>query len=433
MSAWVYVQKTIEKAIASISETAGEKPVAVIAEYPAHLPAIIANEATLVSALGNLLSQIIAATARTEVRVRAQIAPGGSPSLNHLAQTEAAGEKLHTGPWMLLSISDIEAPFAESEDDSDRGREATHRLGEQMLEESRQAIEEFSGQLWQEAMSGPGIRLWIAMPLRAAIEPRADISEIRRAVETHIPEGSLTASSLLIFVEDTGLRDLLSSDLVGAGYRVIVSSNTEDVITLALAETPDLIILDLRARTPSAFDLAMLLKGDRRTQEIPVLFLTTYPGPEGEIQMGTASFLLRAEGTGALLATINTALHGGSHPASRVLIVEPDDVLRENMILRIQAFDYPVVEARSVGEAIALAERVRIGLVLTNVELAQERDYWLIKQLRQIPEEMEIYVIADALTDEEGQAAISHGASGYGETGKLGDLFDRVKRENGKR
>jgi signal transduction histidine kinase len=76
MSDWVYVQKTIEKAIASISETAGEKPVAVIAEYPAHLPAIIADEATLVSALGNLLSQILAGTARTEVRVRAQIRAG---------------------------------------------------------------------------------------------------------------------------------------------------------------------------------------------------------------------------------------------------------------------------------------------------------------------------------------------------------------------
>ena len=433
MSDWVYVQKAIEKAIASISETAGEKPVAVIAEYPAHLPAIIADEATLVGALGNLLSHVIARTARTEVRVRAQIAPGGSPSLDHLSQIEVSGETLHAGPWMLLSISDIEAPFAESEAGSDQGGDPALELVELMLEESREAIEGFRGHLWQETTSGPGIRLWIAMPLRAAIEPGTDISEIRRAVETHIPEGSQTATSLLIFVEDTSLRDLLSSDLVGAGYRVIVSSNTEDVITLALTETPDLIILDLRARTPSAFDLAMLLKGDRRTQEIPVLFLTTYPGPEGEVQMRTASFLFRAEGTGALLATIHTALHGGIHPASRVLIVEPDDVLRENMILRIQAFGYPVVEARSVGEAVALAERVRIGLVLTNVRLAQERDYWLIRQLRQMPEEMEIYVIADALTDEEGQAAISHGASGYGETGKLGDLFDRVKSENEKR
>jgi len=398
MSDWVYVQKTIEKAIASIAETAGDRPVAVIAEFPAHLPAIIADETILVRALGDLLSLVIAETVRTEVRVRAQIAPGGSPSLDHLSQTEVSGEMLHTGPWMLLSISDIEAPFAESED-------PVLEPVEIKIEESRAAIEGFHGHIWQETTSGSGIRLWIAMPLKAAIE----------------------------FVEDPGLRDLLANDLVGAGYGVLVSSNAEDVITLALAETPDLIILDLRARTPSAFDLAMLLKGDRRTQEIPVLFLTAYPGPEGEVQMGTASFLFRAEGTGALLATIHTALHGGIHPASRVLIVEPDDVLRENMILRIQAFGYPVVEARSVGEAVALAERVRIGLVLTNSRLAQERDYWLIKQLRQIPEEMEIYVISDALTDEEGQAAISHGASGYGETGKLGDLFDRVKGENGKR
>ncbi len=426
MSDWVYVQNTIDEAIASISETVGDRPVAVIAEFPAHLPAIIADEAILVRALGDLLSQVIAGTVRTEVCVRAQIAPGGSPSLDPLSQTEVSSETLHSGPWMLLSISDIEAPFAESED-------PVLEPVEIKIEESRAAIEEFHGHIWQETTSGSGIRIWVAMPLRAAIEPSADISEIRRAVETHIPENSQTASSLLIFVEDPGLRDLLANDLVGGGYRVVVSSSADDVITLALAETPDLIILDLRARTPSAFDLAMLLKGDHRTQEIPVLFLTTYPGPEGEVQMGTASFLFRAEGTGALLATIHTALHGGIHPASRVLIVEPDDVLRENMILRIQAFGYPVVEARSVGEAVALAERVRIGLVLTNARLAQERDYWLIKQLRQIPEEMEIYVIADALTDEEGQAAISHGASGYGETGKLGDLFDRVKGENGKR
>ncbi|MGB2896904.1 MAG: response regulator [Anaerolineales bacterium] len=431
MSDWVQVQKAIEKAIASISISTGVKPVAVIAEFPAHLPAIIADEAVLVRILGNLLAQVIAGTARTEVRVRAQIAPGGSPSLDHLVQTELSAETTQTAPWMLLSISDIEAPFAEEE--NDQGKYTAPEKVELMLDESREAIEGFHGHIWDESTGESGIHLWIAMPLRAAIESRTDISEIRRAVETHIPEGSQTASSLLIFVEEAGLRELLASELVGAGYRVLVSSNAEDVITLSLSETPDLIILDLLARSPSAFDLAILLKGDRRTQEIPVLFLTTYPGPEGEVQMGTASFLFRSEGTGALLATIHSALHGSTHPASRVLIVEPDDVLRENMILRIQAYGYPVVEARSAGEAIALAERVRIGLVFTNARLAQEQDYWLIRQLRQIPEEMEIYVIADALTDEEGQAAISRGASGYGETGKLGDLVDRVKDGNEKR
>ena len=433
MSDWVQVQNALEKAVASIADTTGDKPVAVVAEFPAHLPAIIADESILVSSLGDLLSQVIAGTVRTEVRVRAQITPGGSPPMDLLGQEEIGAEAIHAGPWMLLSISDIEAPFMDPAGKLKQRVDTALEPSKLALDKSREAIEGFHGHLWEDPTSGSGIRLWIAIPLGAAIESGAELSEIRRAVETHIPDGSQVANSLLIFVEDESMRETLSKELFDAGYSVSAASNADDVITLALADTPDLIILDLRARAPSAFDLAMLLKGDHRTQEIPVLFLTTYPGPEGKVEMGTASFLFRTEGTGALLATIHSALHGGIHPASRVLIVEPDDVLRENMILRIQAFGYPVAEARSVGEAVALAERVRIGLVFTDARLAQERDYWLIRQLRQIPEEMEIYVVADALTEEEGQAAVSRGASGYGQTGKLGDLVDRVKGENGNR
>jgi CheY-like chemotaxis protein len=433
MSDWVQVQNALEKAIASIADTTGEKPVAVVAEFPAHLPAIIADESILVNTLADLLSQVIGSTTRTEVRVRAQITPGGSPSSDSPGGAELSEDAIHTGPWMLLSISDTEAPFMELPGRSEPAMDDDLEHSKLMLDSSKEAIEGFQGHLWEDPTSSPGIRLWIAIPLRAAIEPGTDLSEIRRAVETHIHDGSQAASSLLIFVEDEGVREALSNELVEAGYAVFVASNADDVMTLAVEDAPDLIILDLRLRAPSALELAMLLKGDRRTGGIPVLFLTTYPGPEGEIEMGTASFLFRTEGTGTLLATIHSALHGSIHQTSRVLIVEPDDVLRENMILRIQALGYPVAEARSAGEAVALAERVRIGLVLTNAGLAQERDYWLVRQLRQVPEEMEIYVVADALTEEEGQAAVSRGASGYGQTGKLGDLVDRMKGENGSR
>jgi len=137
MSDWVQVQKAIEKAIDSISVSTGDKPVAVIAEFPAHLPAIIADEAMLVQALGTMLAQVIAGTARTEVRVRAQIAPGGSPSLDHLVQAEVSAETPQTAPWMLLSISDIEAPFADAEGGSDQGKNAALESEDLMLEESR--------------------------------------------------------------------------------------------------------------------------------------------------------------------------------------------------------------------------------------------------------------------------------------------------------
>jgi len=87
----------------------------------------------------------------------------------------------------------------------------------------------------------------------------------------------------------------------------------------------------------------------------------------------------------------------------------------------------PQAEATGPEEALALAEHVKPGLVLLNAKLAQERDYWLVRGLRQIPSEFEIFVLADAMSDAEGQAAMSRGASGYSETDKLPDILGRVR------
>jgi len=156
-----------------------------------------------------------------------------------------------------------------------------------------------------------------------------------------------------------------------------------------------------------------------------VLFLTEIAEPGLPRRVGMVDFLIRPEGTGAFLKTIQTVLHAGLRAAERVMVVEPDDALREHLILRIQAQGHPVVEARSPEEALALAERVALGVVLANAALAQERDYWLLRQLRRLEPGVNIYVMAEALSDEETRAAISRGASGVSQTGKLPDLLKR--------
>jgi DNA-binding NarL/FixJ family response regulator len=108
-------------------------------------------------------------------------------------------------------------------------------------------------------------------------------------------------------------------------------------------------------------------------------------------------------------------------------VIEADNAIREMMILMIQAHGYRVTEASGPEEALALAEHVNPGLILVNAGLAQERDYWLLRSLRQLEGDFDIFVLADAMSDAEGRAAISRGASGYSETGKLPDLLDRVR------
>ena len=291
-------------------------------------------------------------------------------------------------------------------------------------------MQSFGGSIWREDTAGMGERVWITMPMSLVLTTEEDLTTIRKAVESRLTDESETAYTLLLRVEDKELQDVLASELTTAGYRVVVAASMMEILPLARSEGVDLVILDLQAREPTALDIAKLLRQDTRTKLIPLLFLTLISDAEGGIRMGTADFLLRAEGTGAMLATVNAVLHSEVNPATRVMVVETNDALREHFILMIQNHGYPVVEARSPEEALALAERINIGVTIVNADLAQERDYWLIRRLRQLSATMSIFVLADALTDEQGKAALIRGASGYGETGELPDLLNRVREQD---
>ena len=422
----VHLQSTIEQAIRSVSNEIGDMPVVIVAEFPAHLPAVNANPDELLLILRELLIRALLTTKRGSLRVQAKVLPAEQLSSESESLRPTREIQNNSNFWALLSITATQEPHLPADDNMNENMMMPVASTSLATEELVSMIRTLGGGLGVET-DETEFRIFFALPLSAASSSLADLSSLYKAVETRIPEGNQISNSLLVYVEDYAILELLTSELVEAGYSVTAAPGISDILTLAQKEGIDLIILDLQAREPGALDVAMLLKKDRRTQNIPVLFLTATSDPEGRVKMGTANFLVRPEGTGAMLATVRAVLNTELRPTARVLVVEPDDVLRENMILMLQAHGYAVVEARSAEEALALAERVIIGLVLANARLSQERDYWLIRQLRQLSLEIEVFVLADALSDEEGKLAMRRGASGYSETGKLPDLLDRVK------
>lgn len=412
----------IEEAIRRVTEMTDLRPVSLIAEYPAHLPGVAVDGDVLARSLADLLTHVIQQTAGGEVRVRAQLMPTQTQHEADGSQHAEGGE----GPWAVISIAAVESSAAQEAASPQAGAsfEAT-------LKSFNETLQPYGGSVLLERLGDSMQRVWIWLPLGRPDLGGIDLSQLKREVETRLPDGTTTGSRLLLMIEDENIRNLLSKELAEGGYLVMASGEMQETVPLARAEKPDLIVLDLQARAPSAIELARILKQDPKTGGLPVLFLTAIEDPHGGVRMGTANFFVRPEGTGAMLATVNAALHATHGPVARVMVVEPDDALRESMILSLQAHDYAVVEARSSEEAVALAERVRLGLALVNARLAQERDYWLVRQLRQISGEVNILVVAEGLTEEEGRAAIRRGASGYGETGQLPELLDRVRDQNG--
>ncbi len=426
--------RIIEAAIDTTSGLVGDKSVAVVAEYPAHLPAVEGDSANLADVLTCFIGLAVESMSHGEVKIRAELLPADEAPMTSGELVGNPADLEHGGPWAAVriafhpgwAVAETLAPLltidaAEMQDTTQARFEACAGV-----------IGEFRGELWLETLEEDRSQLSIALPLiGAAGDQDPDISTLRRMVETRLPEQGEAAKTVLLMVEEAELRTLLSKDLVAAGHRVVVTDRGEGVLPLARTEAPDIVLLDLLAREPTAFEVAVLLKQDRRTRSTPVLFLTSVDDAKGRVSMGAVNFVVRPSDTGALVAAVNSLLQSGLSPSARVLVVEPDEIQRETTVMMIQAHGYRVTEARGAEEALALAERFEPGLVLINAQVAQERDYWLLRGLRQISEKMDVHVVADVISEEEARAAMKRGASGFSETGKLPDLLRRVKGQSG--
>jgi len=415
----VDLPRVIEQAIDRMSSVLGERPVSVVAEYPAHLPAVDSDSDQLSGALAGLIAATVTRAQHGEVVVRAALT-------SDLPAGASASDS--RGPWALVSISPRGNGLSREVLQATLGETSAEDEGSVLSPAaSREIIQKMGGQVWVEmgAAAVPEVR--VLLPLRAAVSPATDVSSLRRALGQHLPESGVPSRRLLILVDDSQVRDLLAAELATAGYQVAAARDGGEVLSLARQEEPDAILLDILARDPTAFDIAMVLKQDPRIRRIPVLFMTSVGDPEAGLRMGAVDFVVRPTGTGALVTAIEAALNAVGQPVARVLVVEPNAALRETMVLMIQSHGYRVTEAAGPEEALVLAERVQPGLVLVNAALAQDRDYWLLRGLRHVSTDIPVFVLAEALSDAEGRAAVRRGASGYTQTGKLPDLLSRVK------
>jgi DNA-binding response OmpR family regulator len=83
-----------------------------------------------------------------------------------------------------------------------------------------------------------------------------------------------TKTTLLIVEDDLDIADMLNAYFRVQGYDVLTVNWGEDGIRSCLSAMPDLVILDIRLPDIDGFEVAKRLRGNRKTREIPIIFLT---------------------------------------------------------------------------------------------------------------------------------------------------------------
>ncbi|HEX6265277.1 MAG TPA: response regulator, partial [Burkholderiales bacterium] len=90
---------------------------------------------------------------------------------------------------------------------------------------------------------------------------------------------------VILCVDDATDLLALMGRALGEDYRVITVANGADAIAAALAEPrPDLILLDIDMPGVSGLQVCRALKGEVRTADIPVVFLTARNGMQAQVE-----------------------------------------------------------------------------------------------------------------------------------------------------
>jgi DNA-binding response OmpR family regulator len=132
---------------------------------------------------------------------------------------------------------------------------------------------------------------------------------------------------LLIIEDELPMRTALSDVLAAEGYRVLTAADGDTGLRRALAEKPDLILLDIMMPKLDGFALCAELR--RLDNPVPVLVLTAKGQLEDRVRgldAGADDYLVKPFSTEELLARVRALLRRVQRPARAVTRLVLGDV-----------------------------------------------------------------------------------------------------------
>ena len=200
-------------------------------------------------------------------------------------------------------------------------------------------------------------------------------------------ESSINRSDYKILVVDDVVSNvlLLKIVLTNEKFQVLTANNGNSCIETAKREHPDLILLDVMMPDISGFDTAVILKKEKETADIPIIFLTALNSPADLVhgfQVGANDFLTKPFNKEELVMRV---MHQISLVAAKRIIVQQNDELRRTINNRDKMYSVIAHDLRSPMASI----RMVLNLVVQTVspEAIGPEMYYLIDKANKETEE----------------------------------------------
>ncbi len=281
--------------------------VALVFDAAERLPIVTTDEPKVSQILRNLISNALKFTERGEVRVSAILGDDGKTIAVSVADTGIG-----------IAPADQERIFEEFTQVEHRLQRGVRGTG-LGLPLSKRLAELLGGTLSLQSEPGVGSTFTVTLP-------------VHYEVEDDVPEFTWTPDpdkQPVLVVEDKADEQLIYEKLLkGTSFQIYPAVTVDQADRALTVMRPTLVILDIRLRGVESWDFLLRLRRDPRTQDVPVIVVTSLDERDRAFALGAQACFLKPVSRRALLDTMAALTSGPSGEPTRVLLIEDEEISR---------------------------------------------------------------------------------------------------------
>jgi CheY-like chemotaxis protein len=236
---------------------------------------------------------------------------------------------------------------------------------------------------------GKGSVFTLVLPIRpAAATP---------AVPAAAVNGNGHGPLILVVEDDPAAAELLSRQLVSAGYRTEVARTGGEALDKARRLQPAAITLDIILPEVDGWEVITRLKSDEATSGIPIVVVSVVDNPELGIALGAIDYFVKPVDGKALVNRLSR--FGLKKDEVRVLVVDDQAANRTWLTKTLEPAGFKVVPASGGREAIDLARSIKPDFVLLDLMMPEVTGFDVVEALRADPSTRDVPIMVLTATN----------------------------------
>jgi CheY-like chemotaxis protein/anti-sigma regulatory factor (Ser/Thr protein kinase) len=346
--------------------------VSLLFEEPESLPTMRTDEGKVSQILRNFISNALKYTERGHVRISAHLAP---QSESVVFAVEDTGIGISPGDQQRIfdEFAQVDHPLQRKFKGTGLGLPLSKRLAELL-----------GGRLWVESEPGVGSTFFAEIP----IVYRARQGDADQPLATW----SLDPSRIPILIVEDAFEDQLFYEkiLKNTKFQILAARSLPAARQALSRVRPAAIILDILVQSEEAWSFLCQIKETPGTHDIPVLVISSGGDKAKSLALGADAHAAKPIERIWLVRTL-TGLTTGQ--ATRVLIVDDQDVMRVVLAQFLDSRLYSSLEAETGAEAIVKARAEQPGAILLDLGLPDMNGRQVLAALKADPATRSIPVV----------------------------------------